>query len=170
VPGADLPGVATVEEILSGAVVAGRRVVVVDGTGRVQAGLAADFLAVQGRAVTVLTAYHTVCDNTEGSTKEPLYERLYQRDVKMLVDTAFAAVESDGAGKLRVRAANEYSDRPLALDGIDTVVLAYGGRAVDGLNAALKGRVPEVVLIGDALAPRLLHDALLEGTRVARRL
>jgi len=118
----------------------------------------------------VLTAYHTVCDNTEGSTKEPLYERLYQRDVKMLVDTALVAIEPDGAGKLRVRAANEYSDRPLALDGIDTVVLAYGGRAVDGLNPALKGRVPEVVLIGDALAPRLLHDALLEGTRVARRL
>jgi 2,4-dienoyl-CoA reductase-like NADH-dependent reductase (Old Yellow Enzyme family)/thioredoxin reductase len=170
IPGADLPGVATVEDILSGAVVAGPRVVVVDGTGRVQAGLAADFLAVQGRAVTVLTAYHTVCDNTEGSTKEPLYERLYQRDVKMLVDTALVAIEPDGASKLRVRAVNEYSDRPLALDGIDTVVLAYGGRAVDGLHAALKGKVSELTLVGDALAPRLLHDALLEGTRAARRL
>jgi NADPH-dependent 2,4-dienoyl-CoA reductase/sulfur reductase-like enzyme len=170
VPGADLPGVATVEDILSGAVVAGPRVLVVDGTGRVQAGLAADFLAVQGHAVTVLTAYHTVCDNTEGSTKEPLYERLYQRDVKMLVDTALVGIEPDGVGKLRVRAANEYSDRPLALDGVDTIVLAYGGRAVDSLHASLKGKVPEVVLVGDALAPRLLHDALLEGTRAARRL
>ena len=56
VPGADLPGVATVEEIFSGTLVAGQRVVVVDGTGQAQAGLAADFLAVQGRAVTVLTA------------------------------------------------------------------------------------------------------------------
>jgi len=36
--------------------------------------------------------------------------------------------------------------------------------------AALQGRVPEVVLVGDAMAPRLLHDALLEGTRAARRL
>ena len=49
-------------------------------------------------------------------------------------------------------------------------VLAYGGRAVDGLHAALKGKVPELTLVGDALAPRLLHDALLEGTRAARRL
>jgi pyruvate/2-oxoglutarate dehydrogenase complex dihydrolipoamide dehydrogenase (E3) component len=150
--------------------VAGPRVVVVDGTGRVQAGLAADFLAVQGRAVTVLTPYHTVCDNTEGSTKEPLYERLYQRDVKMLVDTRLVGIEPAAAGKLRVRAANEYSDRPLALDDVDTVVVAYGARAVDGLGAALRGRVPELVLVGDALAPRLLHDALLEGTRAARRL
>jgi hypothetical protein len=69
-----------------------------------------------------------------------------------------------------VRGANEYSERPLALDGVDTVVLAYGGRAVDGLHSALQGRVGEVALVGDAMAPRLLHDALLEGTRTARRL
>jgi hypothetical protein len=58
----------------------------------------------------------------------------------------------------------------MRLDGVDTVVLAYGGRAVDGLYSALKGRVPELLLVGDAMAPRLLHDALLEGTRAARRL
>ena len=138
-PGADLPGVVTVEDILSGAVVAGPQVVVVDGTGRVQAGLAADFLAVQGRAVTVLTAYHTVCDNTEGSTKEPLYERLYQRDVKMLVDTAFAASRPRTAARSGCAPVNEYSDRPLALDGVDTVVLAYGGRAVDGPPRGAQG-------------------------------
>ena len=170
VPGVDLPGVVTVEDILSGAAVAGPRVVVVDGTGRIQAGLAADFLAGEGRDVTVLTAYHTVCDNTEGSTKEPLFERLYQRDVAMIVDTALVGLEADGAGRLRVLAANEYSGRPLRLDGVDTVVLAYGGQAVDGLAHALRGRVPEVALVGDAMAPRLLHDALLEGTRAARRL
>jgi pyruvate/2-oxoglutarate dehydrogenase complex dihydrolipoamide dehydrogenase (E3) component len=170
VPGVDLPGVVTVEDILSGAAAAGPRVVVVDGTGRVQAGLAADYLAVQGRAVTVLTAYHTVCDNTEGSTKEPLYERLYQRDVAMVVDTALVGIEADGAGRLRVLAANEYSGRELRLDAVDTVVLAWGARAVDGLVAGLAGRVPEVLLVGDAMAPRLLHDAILEGTRAARRL
>jgi NADPH-dependent 2,4-dienoyl-CoA reductase/sulfur reductase-like enzyme len=169
VPGADLPGVVTVEDVLSGAAVAGPRVVVVDGTGRVQAGLAADYLALEGRIVSVVTPYHTVCDNTEGSTKEPLFERLYRRDVAMIVDTAIRAIEADGAGRLRVRAANEYSEREVRLDGVDTVVLAYGGRAVDGLYSALKGRVPELLLVGDAMAPRLLHDALLEGTRAARR-
>src|SRR5262249_61171176 len=117
---------------------AGARGVVVEGPGRVQAGLAADFLAVQGREVTVLTPYHTVCDNTEGSTKEPLFERLYQRDVKMLVDTALVSIEADGSGRLRVRAANEYSDRPLAVDGVDTVVLAYRGPAAGGLHPAPK--------------------------------
>ena len=119
----------------------------------------------------MLTAYHTVCDNTEGSTKEPLFERLYQRDVAMIVDTALVGIEADGAGRLRVRAANEYSGRDARGSTASTRSSSpTAARAVDGLSAALKGRVPEVVLVGDAMAPRLLHDALLEGTRAARRL
>jgi 2,4-dienoyl-CoA reductase-like NADH-dependent reductase (Old Yellow Enzyme family)/thioredoxin reductase len=169
-PGADLAGVVTVEDVLSGAVAAGGRSVVIDGTGRIQAGLAADYLAREGRRVTLLTPYHTVADNTEGSTKEPLLERLYRGDVEMLVDLTPTAIEAGAGGCLVVRAVNEYSDRPLTLDGVDTVVLAYGGRAVDGLYHALRGRVAELSLVGDALAPRLLHDALLEGTRAARRI
>jgi hypothetical protein len=34
---------------------------------------------------------------------------------------------------------------------------------------ALQGQVPELHLIGDAMAPRLLHDAILKGTRAGRR-
>jgi 2,4-dienoyl-CoA reductase-like NADH-dependent reductase (Old Yellow Enzyme family) len=168
-PGADLPGVATVEDVLSGAVTAGRRCLVVDGTGRVQAGLAADFLARDGREVTVITPYHTVCDNVEGSTKEPLYERLYGGGVTFSPDTTPTAIAPGDGGRLRVHCLNEYSGRTWVLDGLDTVVLAYGGRAVDALYRALRGRVPELHLVGDAMAPRLLHDAVLEGTRAGRR-
>jgi hypothetical protein len=50
------------------------------------------------------------------------------------------------------------------------VVLAWGGRAVDDLHQALKGKVPQIELVGDAMAPRRLHDAILEGTRAARRI
>jgi 2,4-dienoyl-CoA reductase-like NADH-dependent reductase (Old Yellow Enzyme family)/thioredoxin reductase len=169
VPGADLPGVATVEDVLGEAAAPGRRCVVVDGTGRVQAGLAADLLARDGREVTVVTPYHTVCDNTEGSTREPLYERLYRGGVTMVPDTTLAGIEAAGEGRLRVRCLNEYSGRAWTIEPVDTVVLAYGGRAVDGLYRALEGRVAELHLVGDAMAPRLLHDALLEGTRAGRR-
>ena len=169
-PGVTLPGVVTVEDVLLGTVAAGGRVVVVDGTGRIQAGLAADCLARQGRQVMVVTPYHTVCDNTEPSTKEPLYERLYRGGVAMVPDTALAGIVPAGDGQLSVRCRNDYSGKTFALDGVDTVVLAYGGRAVDHLYHNLRGRVPELHLVGDALAPRLLHDALLEGTRAARRL
>ncbi len=170
-PGVDLPGVCTVEDLLLGVADGGARCVVLDATGQISAGLAADFLARQGREVTVVTPYHTVCDNTEPSTKEPLFERLYQGNVTMMPDAIFTGADSETAnGTLRVHLRNEYSGRRWTLENIDTVVLAYGGRAVDGLYRALKGRVPELSLVGDAMAPRLLHDALLEGTRAARRI
>jgi hypothetical protein len=50
----------------------------------------------------------------------------------------------------------------------DTVVLAFGGKANDSLFHQLTGKVPELTMIGDAVSPRRIHDALLEGTRVAR--
>jgi hypothetical protein len=52
----------------------------------------------------------------------------------------------------------------------DTTVAACGGRADDALYALLEGTGPDVYLIGDALAPRRFHDAILEGTRAARRI
>jgi hypothetical protein len=52
---------------------------------------------------------------------------------------------------------------------VDTVVLAMGNRSVDDLYRALKGRVPELHLIGDAMAPRGVHHAILEATWAGRR-
>ncbi|MBI3979341.1 MAG: FAD-dependent oxidoreductase [Chloroflexi bacterium] len=173
-PGADLPGVCTVSDVLLGTVPAGQRCVVVDSTGTVQAGLAADFLAKQGqqgREVIAVTPYHTFCDATEASTKEPLYAELYAGNVAMTPDTDLKAIEAvDGTGKLRVWLQNEYTGRKWALEDVDTVVLSWGGKAVDGVYRALKGKVPELELVGDAMAPRRLQDAILEGTRAARRI
>jgi hypothetical protein len=54
--------------------------------------------------------------------------------------------------------------------GVDLVVWAYGGEAVDVLYRAAQEHVSEVHIIGDALAPRRLMDAILDGARVGRRL
>ena len=52
----------------------------------------------------------------------------------------------------------------------DAVVVACGGCADDALYRAMEGWPIERFLIGDALSPRRVHDALLEGTRAARAL
>src|SRR5262249_43913758 len=51
---------------------------------------------------------------------------------------------------------------------VDAVVLATMRRPQDALADELRGRVPQVFAIGDALAPRTLFDATYEGQRFAR--
>jgi hypothetical protein len=46
--------------------------------------------------------------------------------------------------------------------------MAFGGKADDALFHALDGRVPELRLVGDAVSPRRIHDAILDGTRAGR--
>ena len=73
-------------------------------------------------------------------------------------------------GPTRVRLENVYSRQPRTLEPVETVVTAYGGKAVDDLYHGLKGRPPALHLVGDAMAPRRLLDAMLEATRLARSL
>ena len=70
----------------------------------------------------------------------------------------------------RVTLEHVYSRHKERREEVDTVVLAMGHRSVDDLYHALKGHVPELHLIGDAMAPRGVHAAMLEGTRAARAL
>ncbi len=53
---------------------------------------------------------------------------------------------------------------------MDLIVPVCHGRSRDGLYRALKGRVPELHAVGDALAPKDVGEAILDGHRAARRL
>lgn len=50
---------------------------------------------------------------------------------------------------------------------MSAIVLATGHTSNDSLFADLVGRVEQVKLIGDALAPRTAEEAVLDGLRVA---
>jgi hypothetical protein len=50
----------------------------------------------------------------------------------------------------------------------DSAVLASAPRANAALADALHGKVDNLHVVGDAVAPRRVHDAILEATRVAR--
>lgn len=169
VPGASLPGVCTVDDLLRGALTSRTNCVVVDGTGQVHAGLAADLLAQLGAHVTVVSSYQTICDAVESPTKEPLYERLFARDVVLTPNVRVVGVAPDGTGRLlRVRTENVYSGRTLDLSAVDLVVFAEGHLAVDHLFKALRDKVAQLYLVGDAMAPRRQQDAMLEAGRAAR--
>jgi pyruvate/2-oxoglutarate dehydrogenase complex dihydrolipoamide dehydrogenase (E3) component len=52
----------------------------------------------------------------------------------------------------------------------DTVVLATGARPVESLADRMKGRVPEIYVIGDAQGPRKALEAVAEGLAVGRKI
>jgi dimethylglycine catabolism A len=162
IPGVSLPHVTTAVDVLLGNVTAGRRCVVVDEEGHCTAPTTADFLAQQGRSVTVISRYFMVGEDIDEGVRADLYSRLFKQGVTMEPTTVAVEVVPEG-----VRVRHTYSGAEAVLPA-DTVVMAFGGLAQDALYRELDGRVADVKLVGDAYSPRRIHDAILDGTRAAR--
>ncbi|HEX2948179.1 MAG TPA: hypothetical protein VHV83_01180, partial [Armatimonadota bacterium] len=45
----------------------------------------------------------------------------------------------------------------------DTVVICLGSRSNDGLAEVLRSMVPQVMVVGDAVKPRKVTDAMVDG-------
>ena len=56
------------------------------------------------------------------------------------------------------------------IEGVDAVVWVAGRRPNDELYFALKGKVPELYRVGDAVSPRLVENAIWDGEMVGRKL
>jgi len=56
------------------------------------------------------------------------------------------------------------------LEGIDAIVAAAGGVAEDRLYHELRGRVPDLRMVGDCVAPRTALEAIYEGHAAGRAL
>ena len=52
----------------------------------------------------------------------------------------------------------------------DTIVLAAGAIADDGMAKAIEGKVSEIHLAGDCVQPRRILDAIHEGARLGREI
>jgi dimethylglycine catabolism A len=163
VPGVDGKHVVTDRDVLLERVEVGHRVVLVDDVHTQQALSTADFLLERGKRVEVVSRVFYPGQDIGVTSIVPLYERLFARGVLLTPHTRLVAIEGSS-----VIVANVYSGEERRIDGVDTIVLAMGSRSTDTLYRALKGKVRELHAIGDCVAPRGVHHAILEGTRVAR--
>jgi len=93
----------------------------------------------------------------------PLYTRLYTKGAVFTPCSELSAVEGS-----TVIVRNVFSGAPRRIEAVDTVVLATGSRSTDALYRALARRVLALYAAGDCVAPRGVHQAILDGTRVAR--
>ncbi len=160
------PDVVNTQQILTGEVEAGNRVLFIDLDGHHQGAGTAEFLADMGKRVHVL-----VPSLFQGSALGPLQDlflarqRLAKKGVTCTPDIAVLEIQ----GTL-VKGLNVYSNEMIDFEGYDTIVLAAGNVADDRLYFALKGKVKELYRIGDCVAPRKTDMAIVEGNRVGRRL
>jgi mycofactocin system FadH/OYE family oxidoreductase 2 len=158
------PEVVNTQQILTGEVETGQKVVLIDLDGHHQATGTAEFLANQRKTVHILTPSLFV-----GSKLGPLQDlyltrqRLAKKGVTFTPDIAVLEIQ----GTL-IKGLNVYSNEMIDFEGYDTVVLAAGNDSKEELYVALKGKVKELYRIGDCVAPRKTDMAIMEGDRVGR--
>ncbi|MDM8535960.1 mycofactocin system FadH/OYE family oxidoreductase 2 [Desulfobacterales bacterium HSG17] len=158
------PQVITTVDILTGVHETGDKVLLIDLDGHHQATGTAELLADQGKKVHMLTSSLFI-----GSALGPLQDlyltrqRLARKGVTYTPDIAVLEIQGTLAKGLNV-----YSNEMFDFDGYDTIVLAAGNVADDGLYHALKGRVKEIYRVGDCVAPRKTDMAIIEGHRIGR--
>jgi pyruvate/2-oxoglutarate dehydrogenase complex dihydrolipoamide dehydrogenase (E3) component len=163
VPGCDGKHVVTDRDVLGGEAKVGTNVVVVDDVHTQEALSTAELLLEQGKRVEVISPLFYVGQDIGVTSIAPLYRRLHTRGVVLTPGTELRAIEGS-----TVIVTNVYSGVERRIEAVDTVVLAAGSRSTDSLYRTLKGQVPELYAAGDCVAPRGVHQAILDGTRVAR--
>ena len=149
-------------EVLHGEAPVGRRVVVIAEDPHMTGPTTADFLAGQGCQVRLISPFQTIGDAIDDTLKPIILERLLTQGVECL--PLYTAAELRPG---MVIAQHVLTGATVSLE-CDSIVSACGGRADDELFHALQDTGPALHLIGDALAPRRVHDAMLEATRIAR--
>ena len=162
-PGSDGKHVVTDRDVLGGEATVGANVVVVDDVHTQEALSTAELILDQGKRVEVILPLFYIVQDIGVTSIAPLYTRLFSKGVVLTPGTELRAVE--GA---TVVVANVHSGAERRIESVDTVVLAMGSRSTDGLYRALKGQVPELYAAGDCIAPRGVHQAIIDGTRAAR--
>jgi 2,4-dienoyl-CoA reductase-like NADH-dependent reductase (Old Yellow Enzyme family)/thioredoxin reductase len=155
----DIPGIgkahaAQAVEILEGKVEVGDKVVVIGG--ELVGCETAEFLAEKGKKVTVMRRGREMALGVGPSLRAYFLNRLSDKGVSRLTEIKYNEVIPEGI----VITTQEGEKKTIAAD---TIVLAAGATPANRLFQELKGRVPEVHLIGDCLEPRTIRDAIADG-------
>jgi len=95
----------------------------------------------------------------------PLRRRLAAHETELIPQTLVV-----GASAGAVTTVHVVTGRVATIAPVDTLVLAGNKRADRALADALAGDGPAVQVVGDAVAPRDVAAAILEGARAAHRL
>ncbi len=164
IPGADGPAVADVTDILSGRVMPGKRVLLIDRLGFHEATSTAEFMAEQGCEVEVVTQTLYVGQDLGVTLDlENWYRQARRLGIKCTPNHSVLSIEDRV-----VTALHNYSGQIVHFAPADTIVLSVHRRAECRVYTQLKGRAAELHRIGDCVAPRRAHAAIIDGEKAGR--
>jgi pyruvate/2-oxoglutarate dehydrogenase complex dihydrolipoamide dehydrogenase (E3) component len=161
IPGVDGENVVTHRQVLSGERKTGDKVIVIGG-GSIGCETA-DFLAERGKNVMVVfpEAAPMTLTVVDKSIKKPLLERLEQKKVKIVAGVKqFKEITRKG-----IRLIDREGDE--VFWEANTIVLATGAKPDKTLKGTLKGKIPEILEVGDCVEARRLLEAIHEGAKAA---
>ncbi len=158
IPGIELKNVVLSRDLLDGkARIRGEKVVVMGGGA--SGALIADFLSRREYDVTVVTSGRNIAKDAPVVVRDLLLDQLQQRDVKMLTNTRILGIEK---GKVLIEGPGGSEELPGELPA-DTVVASTGAKSNNSLPDELRKFLPQVFVVGDAVQPRDVTFAMVEG-------
>ena len=155
----------TVTEALTRNLSGIHNMLVVDYVGTMEALMLTDYLSDHGIEVEYITAADQAANTVEGMTREEMLKRLTGRSVRFK-NGENLVYWKDKSALIRQ---NRFIEERM-IEGVDAVVISAGADPVNRLALDLRGLIPEIHTIGDANAPRTVHEATLQGGLVGRML
>ncbi len=142
VPGLDLPFVHTAVDYLNGKFNVSGSIAVIGGG--LVGGETAHQVLTHGNEVTILEMLPEIVAEEPNNLKHFLHKAFKEGNVSVFVNTMVKKVQEDGTIVIARNGTEE------TIGKFDAVLLATGMRSVNGLMEELKGKVAELVAVGDA--------------------
>lgn len=164
IPGLETARVHEVRDVYDQVDSLGSKVLVLADENHQQALSTADFLADAGKEVEVISMRRFAGHEIEHNTIVTFYPILLNKGIKLSPLTWVRSIDGQ-----HVRLYNPYSGEERIVEA-DDIVVALGGAANRTLYDELRGKVDELHIVGDAVAPRRIIFATRDGNRVGRAL
>ena len=113
----------------------------------------------------VVTTAMFVVQQLEPCNISLAYGRIMEKGVLLRPHTGLLRIE-----KAAVTVFNVYTRAEERIEGVDTVVMSVGNVSRRELYDSLKGKLKELYCVGDAVAPRLIQQAIYEAEIMGRKL
>lgn len=163
IPGLEQDNVVTAHDVLAGNVSVGENVVILGGgaTGCETAELLLD----QRKKVTIIEMRKQVAMEIGAARKKILLERLNSGGADILTQAKVTEVFKDTVSIQKTETDGTVKD--MKISGIETIVCAFGVKALNDLECDLEKETVRYFIIGDAKEPRNALEAIIDGANVA---